>query len=311
MTQKAIVTPLSFVGKACIRGSSNQFNVLVDVVDSIVGDVVKSSTKVVLPCEDASIKNVFVHLHVAVVVPDNVPNIDALDVIAVASVMDEVVNDKVLHEHSPRKTRNASHGVAHLLQEIRQRRNLKGLNSPIREENVVKRMSCLNVDVVCLLETRVKVDNTRSIVDRWFKGWTWFSNYSFPTIGRMWMQLWIDLGVVRDLVGSSPWLLAGDFNVTLNIQESSVDSYSTTSDMSKFQQCLVYNELMDFPCSDPLFTWSNHQGDRPLARKLDRLLTNLSWYFAFPHAHVEFCAPEFFLACSRDYFDFKAYTFSS
>ncbi|KAK9042864.1 hypothetical protein V6N11_071219 [Hibiscus sabdariffa] len=119
MTQKVVVMPLSYVGKACIRGSSNQFNVLVDVVDSIVGDVVESSTNVVLPSEDASIENVSVPLPVVVVVLDNVPNIDALDVIAAASVVDEVVNDKVHHEHSPRKTRNASHGVAHLLQEMK------------------------------------------------------------------------------------------------------------------------------------------------------------------------------------------------
>ncbi|KAH1037958.1 hypothetical protein J1N35_039701 [Gossypium stocksii] len=49
--------------------------------------------------------------------------------------------------------------------------------------------------------------------------------------------------------------------------------------MRDFQECLT-----DHVFNGPQFTWSNHQKDSFLARKLDRVLANDVWLSCFPRA---------------------------
>ena len=41
--------------------------------------------------------------------------------------------------------------------------NVKGCNHPLKQKEVVSMIKRLNVDLVCLLETRVKVDKMQEI----------------------------------------------------------------------------------------------------------------------------------------------------
>ena len=47
----------------------------------------------------------------------------------------------------------------------------------------------LNTDLVCLLETRVKENKIKEIVNKQFQGWRLFHNYSKAYNGRIWL-LW-------------------------------------------------------------------------------------------------------------------------
>ncbi|KAL4341369.1 hypothetical protein GQ457_08G005660 [Hibiscus cannabinus] len=356
LSQKAVaVTPLPSViksGKGVYRGSSNQFQVLADVANLLhtETDVVSSTVDTIVVgrvSDDCMRVDSDVNRKVVVdnvVEPSRVlgQQVTGSDEVGVdeslVGVVDFVVEPeaKLKAIHSPRKTRNASLGVHQLLQDmkVKQKAHVGKGRKKASQESIWKRMNSLNVDVLCLLETRVKVENASKIVDRWFKGWGWLANYSSAVNGRIWLlwrpgihvaflsesaqclsccvdnnglkfflsaiygcndgmlrrQLWDRLDMIKGLVGSSPWLLAGDFNVFLQTNESSV-ACPISSDMLDFQKCLSATELSDFPCSGPLFTWSNHQEDRPLVRKLDRILTNLQWYSVFPNSQVEFLAP--------------------
>ena len=55
----------------------------------------------------------------------------------------------------------------------------------------MSRIRRLKVDLVCLLETKVKEHKMREIIDKWFPGWKIFHNYTQAVNGRIWM-LWND-----------------------------------------------------------------------------------------------------------------------
>ena len=63
--------------------------------------------------------------------------------------------------------------------------NVRGLNHPCKQKEVVSRVSRLDVDMVCLLETRVKEHKIQSIVDKWFAGWKLLHNYSYALNERL------------------------------------------------------------------------------------------------------------------------------
>ena len=49
----------------------------------------------------------------------------------------------------------------------------------------------MEVNLVCLLETRVKENKMKEIVDKWFPNWSCLQNYSYAVNGRIWL-LWKD-----------------------------------------------------------------------------------------------------------------------
>lgn len=84
--------------------------------------------------------------------------------------------------------------------------------------------------------------------------------------------LWRDLQQQHDLVSfkGKPWILLGDFNVTLDLEEHShhVVSPMVTSGMREFQDIVRYCSLDDMRAHGPLFTWCNKREDDLLCKKL-------------------------------------------
>ncbi|XP_039048777.1 uncharacterized protein LOC120189611 [Hibiscus syriacus] len=107
-------------------------------------------------------------------------------------------------------------------------------------------------------------------------------------------NLWLNLHDLDRGFGYLPWILGGDFNITLHPNESS--DYEllcpfSFPDMKEFQSVTQDHDLHDHPFFGPLFTWSNKQTDSYLARKLDRILINSNWANSFPSSFVEFLSP--------------------
>ncbi|GKD30438.1 hypothetical protein Tco_1241216 [Tanacetum coccineum] len=57
-------------------------------------------------------------------------------------------------------------------------------------------------------------------------------------------HLWNDLGLHKNVVRGMSWLLLGDFNVALNIEDSLTSSSSMTSAMCDFKNCVKHIELL-------------------------------------------------------------------
>ncbi|CAD5314643.1 unnamed protein product [Arabidopsis thaliana] len=92
---------------------------------------------------------------------------------------------------------------------------------------------------------------------------------------------------------NSPWLLVGDFNQIASITEhySLMPSNISLRGLEDLQAYMRDSDLVDLPCRGVLYTWSNHQQDNPILRKLDRAIVNGCWLATFPTASAIFDPP--------------------
>ncbi|XP_039057652.1 uncharacterized protein LOC120201026 [Hibiscus syriacus] len=107
-------------------------------------------------------------------------------------------------------------------------------------------------------------------------------------------HLWHQMKDLDSKIGNLPWILGGDFNITLRLNESfdyELLCPTSTPEMKEFQDLTQDLDLHDHPFIGPLFTWSNKQSESYLARKLDRVLINPIWALSFHNFHVEFLSP--------------------
>ncbi|XP_039071287.1 uncharacterized protein LOC120218420 [Hibiscus syriacus] len=198
--------------------------------------------------------------------------------------------------------------------------NIRGLNNPQKQSKVLNRAKLYNIDILCLLETRVKTEKASNILHSNFGDWNKnidisfchstsqsitvkciFNNESFiiTTIygtnnGLSRRLLWQTLRDLDLSFGTFPWILGGDFNTYLDPKESSdFDLLGPfySSDMKDFHDVIFDLQLCDHPYFGPTFTWSNKQKENYLARKLDRVLINPLWSYSFQKSFVEFTAP--------------------
>jgi hypothetical protein len=65
--------------------------------------------------------------------------------------------------------------------------NVRGLNMPLKQKEVRKVVRRLNLSIVCLVETRVKVDNFPRIVASMLPGWKVINDYSQHYLGKIWI----------------------------------------------------------------------------------------------------------------------------
>ncbi|CAE6012165.1 unnamed protein product [Arabidopsis arenosa] len=107
--------------------------------------------------------------------------------------------------------------------------------------------------------------------------------------------LWEDISLLASStpLSETPWILVGDFNQVAATNEhfSIIQSSFSMRGIEDFQSCLRDNNLSDLPSRGVFFTWSNHQQDNPIIRKLDRALANSEWFSVFPSALAVFDPP--------------------
>ncbi|XP_059654738.1 uncharacterized protein LOC132301506 [Cornus florida] len=103
--------------------------------------------------------------------------------------------------------------------------------------------------------------------------------------------LWSDITRLSTNLSSSPWILAGDFNIIKSSHENFGGSSRTTQAqaMVEFCECLHEANLEDLRFTGIFFTWSNKSLDvANISRKLDRVLINGSWNASFSLSHCNF-----------------------
>lgn len=65
--------------------------------------------------------------------------------------------------------------------------NIRGLNEPIKQVAIKRFLLSNNVSLMFILETRVKIFNSRKIMKAIRPGWSWMHNYSKAYNGRIWL----------------------------------------------------------------------------------------------------------------------------
>ncbi|GJZ05760.1 hypothetical protein Tco_0539553 [Tanacetum coccineum] len=109
---------------------------------------------------------------------------------------------------------------------------------------------------------------------------------NLPTERRL---LWADLGLRKNVVRGFPWVLMGDFNVTLNLEDYYSASSSLNSAMYEFKDCVSKIEVMDINSTGLHYTWNQKpKGGGGKLKNLDLIMGNLDFLDTFPGAFAIF-----------------------
>nr|XP_043615711.1 uncharacterized protein LOC122587599 [Erigeron canadensis] len=102
-------------------------------------------------------------------------------------------------------------------------------------------------------------------------------------------SLWRELGLQKQFVGNSPWVLMGDFNVTLDMNEHSSGGSYRTIEMQDFQDAVNFLEIEDIRSTGFNFTWTKSLKNSKCSvlKKLDGIMFNEEFQKCF-QAHGEF-----------------------
>lgn len=102
-------------------------------------------------------------------------------------------------------------------------------------------------------------------------------------------SLWKSLQKFSKVVKDSPWIILGDFNATLDPSEKSSGGSKITTAMSDFRDCMASIDIEDLAMSGLSYTWNKRPGvSGGLLKKLDRVMGNLAFVYAFPTSHAQF-----------------------
>nr|GEZ68719.1 hypothetical protein [Tanacetum cinerariifolium] len=102
--------------------------------------------------------------------------------------------------------------------------------------------------------------------------------------------IWKVLYVSKGTVVNQPWMLLGDFNVTLKVEEHSTRGSFMSQDMNEFRECVNKIEVEDVYCSGLFYTCikSPSKPSTSILRKLDKVLANEEFISSFSQAHAKF-----------------------
>lgn len=88
----------------------------------------------------------------------------------------------------------------------------------------------------------------------------------------------------------NPWYVLGDFNVSLNLVDSSACSSSINMAMTEFKECIEDLCIDDINQIGLHFTWNQRpNAEIGILKKLDRVMGNDLFISKFTNAYTEFC----------------------
>ncbi|GJT90711.1 zinc finger, CCHC-type containing protein [Tanacetum coccineum] len=88
--------------------------------------------------------------------------------------------------------------------------------------------------------------------------------------------LWHDLGLHKLVVRGKPWILMGDFNAALNLEDSYYGSYLMNNAMRDFKECVENIEVLDINSPGLHYTWNQKpKSVNGILKKLDRIIGNI------------------------------------
>ncbi|GKB61171.1 RNA-directed DNA polymerase, eukaryota, reverse transcriptase zinc-binding domain protein [Tanacetum coccineum] len=109
-------------------------------------------------------------------------------------------------------------------------------------------------------------------------------------LGMEGRKLWKDLEIQKIITNGIPWIIMGDFNVTLEVFEHSNGSAYPTSKMSEFQDCINNIEVDDLHSEGFHYTWTKSLKNPKCntLKKLDKIIVNEAFIDKFQQAHGVF-----------------------
>ncbi|XP_022024450.1 uncharacterized protein LOC110924767 [Helianthus annuus] len=101
--------------------------------------------------------------------------------------------------------------------------------------------------------------------------------------------LWNDLCKHKALCHDKPWIVMGDFNAALNIEDALYGTSAQSIGMREFNDCIHQAELMDVNAHGLQYTWNQKpKSGVGLLKKIDRIMGNVVFLDQFPYAYALF-----------------------
>nr|GEU69526.1 zinc knuckle CX2CX4HX4C [Tanacetum cinerariifolium] len=92
------------------------------------------------------------------------------------------------------------------------------------------------------------------------------------------LALWNNLAAHTGLMRDKPWVLLGDFNAALNLEDHSCGGYKPSIAMREFKECVLNMQVIDVNCTGLHFTWiQKPKGPNGVPKKIDRITRNLQF----------------------------------
>ncbi|GKC45382.1 hypothetical protein Tco_1063104 [Tanacetum coccineum] len=119
----------------------------------------------------------------------------------------------------------------------------------------------VNIEHSTIKGSHVEISGLANVCSKVFRSWDWTSNANLCPKGCRIILGW---NVDVHMVNNSPWILLGDFNVALNMEDVSVGSSFMNSAMNEFKECVANLEVLDVNCSGLHYTWNQ----KPILKKI-------------------------------------------
>ncbi|XP_022002776.1 uncharacterized protein LOC110900170 [Helianthus annuus] len=153
-----------------------------------------------------------------------------------------------------------------------------------------------------LNESHVEVSNLPKVCKAVFRWWNWTSNGGHCVKGTRiivgWNPAILDVMVLsetdqlslhKNFVCNEPWVILGDFNSALNLEDKSMGCSSVSLSMKEFQECVDEIEMVDIKCTGIHFTWNQKpKKGIGLMKKIDRVMGNPHFIEKYPSTFAEF-----------------------
>ncbi|XP_022030438.1 uncharacterized protein LOC110931350 [Helianthus annuus] len=98
-------------------------------------------------------------------------------------------------------------------------------------------------------------------------------------------ELWSHLARHKILVANNPWVIMGNFNSALNLEDKSMGASGISTSMRDFQECVNEIEVADIKSIGFHFTWNQKpKKGVGLLKKIDRAMGNIPFVSKFPKA---------------------------
>ncbi|XP_074305083.1 uncharacterized protein LOC141640020 [Silene latifolia] len=173
--------------------------------------------------------------------------------------------------------------------------NVRGFNCPIKQCDVKDFLVHNQLDVLAILETRVKETKARKIISKCISCQVHHhlssSDFQLSAVygsndASERLYLWNSL---NQICTTKPWIVLGDFNVIRSPEEKLSSNPPILQDMLAFNSCLASCSLDDISSSGTDLTWTNKQDQQTRVwSKLDRVLINSSWATSFSSSNAHF-----------------------
>nr|GEV66261.1 hypothetical protein [Tanacetum cinerariifolium] len=117
-----------------------------------------------------------------------------------------------------------------------------------------------------------------------------FCSFVYAANSGVERNVWNDLCMAKNATVNHPWLVMGDFNVTMNCNEHSFGGSAITRDMQEFIDCVNTIEVEDICSSGLFYTWIKPPSNpsTSLLKKLDRVMVNEELILKYPMANATF-----------------------